>query len=180
MARTVPVYFGNRDYFKFLNPKRAVFCEISDATINTLRKFKTSNKFNIPNVNFEDVGMPFLYYNKSESPRISDAYNHVRWGVKMLQDELKPCVEEVKFLDKNMEAYVDKLSQPFFLGDRLEDSAFDGTYTARAFVDILKMLKSPLLDAVEYRFGQDTKTRTYRYHFEDNIIDEAVHAISKS
>lgn len=177
LAHTVPVYFGNRDVFKFLNPRRFVLCAVSDHTIERLRSFKKDNKLQIPFVSAKEIDMPFLDngFTESNYPGTSDYFNKVRWGVKELKDELNHCIEEIKYLDQHDEAFIAKLKEPFYLDNRIEDSAFDGTYSARGLINVLKVLKSPLLanlDA-ESKPGLHPNELSRRVHHDDLEVELA-------
>lgn len=99
-AHSIPIFFGIRNFGDYLNPKRAIVCDVSD----------------------DD------YTRISEGPEIAN-YSHYLSEAVRLQTEfrrmLKPCYDEIVRLDTDDAAYMKMISQPILKDDDISKSVFD-------------------------------------------------------
>lgn len=123
MGDTMPIYFGAPDIAKYVNTKRFVHCQIPPDVLAEFRTF-----YRRPNFFFDG-------HNPKKQP--SDEAL-VKWATNYWRDHLKPCVEEVLFLDKNNTAYEEKRREDFYLSNK--EYYFKGGYEREQMEQIIKNL----------------------------------------
>ena len=64
------------------------------------------------------------------------------------EEALTPCVDKVVALDKDDDAYVKKLMQPYILNEGLR-SLFDGTYIATSLLHWYLVMGSPIVQGLQ-------------------------------
>lgn len=66
------------------------------------------------------------------------------------EKELQPCIDEIIRLDRNDDAYIEKLMQPYLLNDG-KQSMFDGTHVALSMLHWYLLARSPLVAGLEVK-----------------------------
>mmetsp|Transcript_27746 Transcript_27746/g.67488 ORF Transcript_27746/g.67488 Transcript_27746/m.67488 type:complete len:192 (-) Transcript_27746:159-734(-) len=115
LANTVPIYFGAPDILDYVNPKRFIRCELDTQKLTEFGRMK-----------------------------FKDPSSREKW-VKTNLNGLEECVQEVKRIDQDDDAYKAMISEPFFYGNTLEDSPFDYAYYGRRIRNILRLYDSDVL-----------------------------------
>jgi len=123
MGDTMPIYFGAPDIGTYVNTKRFIHCKISN---DDLKKFRKHFK------------RPNFYFNGFNSRNQPTDKELVEWAARYLRKYLKPCVDEVIFLDNNQTAYEEKLRQNFYRRNR--KLYYEGRYERNQLEEIRKNL----------------------------------------
>ena len=102
-----PVYFGAPNVFEYVNPKSLVFCNISTDIIKEFRAFypPVVDGRKVRRSNRKFVGFPY----EGDEPTDEEL---LEWSREWLRPYLKPCVDQVKALDVDDEAYNAMLDEP--------------------------------------------------------------------
>jgi len=101
LANTVPIYAGAPDVTKYVNPDRFVHCNISANRLRMLNKMKTGR--------YEYKFDPLVLYPTKQQIHLQ--------ATAFLEEDLKPCLDEVEMLMKDDELYQRKLNAPVFNAD---------------------------------------------------------------
>lgn len=94
---------------------------------------------------------------------LKDDEGLMQFAMVKFREALKPCIAEIIRLDKDDEAYISKLMEPYIL--KFENSLFDGTYVASALLRFLIMMRSPLMIGLESSVQQ--------VHIDDQTLSDS-------
>lgn len=154
LAQSVAVV-GTPDYHKMANVDRVVHCNIPQNVLVDAGRWAKGNSFMPFNTTPDDwkrdptiQPIPFVLENDEDL---------LQFAKNKFSKALQPCIDEIKRLDQDDEAYVQKLMQPYLL--KYENSLFDGTYVAKGILQWLLTMGSPLMIGLE--------SRLQRIHIDD-------------
>jgi hypothetical protein len=93
---------------------------------------------------------------KNIEPIVYDPYNDkegrdeavLEFVTKQWEEALTPCVDKIVALDKDDDAYVKKLMQPYILNEGIR-SLFDGTYIATSLLYWYLVMGSPIVQGLQ-------------------------------
>ena len=139
---------------KYMNANSLVSCQISDVDIAKVQQYYRGNfhnpfmwmPFNTTPDNWTDESgiQPIKHdpYAIADGGKGDEAM--LEFATEQWEEALTPCVDAVATLDKDDDAYVEKLMQPYVLHEGRR-SLFDGTYLATALLQWYVFMGSPLV-----------------------------------
>lgn len=144
LAQSVAIV-GTPDYHKMANVNRVVHCNIPQNVLVDAGRWARGNSFMPFNTTPDDwkrdpaiQPIPF---------DLKDDTDLLQFAKDKFAKVLQPCIDEIKRLDQDDEAYVQKLIEPFIL--KYENSLFDGTYVAKGILQWLLVMGSPIMIGLE-------------------------------
>jgi hypothetical protein len=145
------------DVGKYINADTLVSCSIPEADLAKVQQYYRGSK-----------DKPFLWMPLNTTPDmwtteknniepiVYDPYNDkegrdeavLEFVTKQWEEALTPCVDKIVALDKDDDAYVKKLMQPYILNEGIR-SVFDGTYIATSLLYWYLVMGSPIVQGLQ-------------------------------
>ncbi|ETO24146.1 hypothetical protein RFI_13014 [Reticulomyxa filosa] len=116
-ARAIPIYFGDDEVTRYINPKAFIHCKITDDQLKSLLRLNTSVKYDDLERNAMDI----------------------------VKDELLKCVDLVKRVDTNITLYRQMLSEPVFVNNHWKGTLLDPAVIGKSIRNVLRWHKSHLI-----------------------------------
>ena len=136
---------GTPDYASMANANRVVHCTLPRETLQDAARWARGGSFMPFNTTPEDwerdptiKPIPWDLKNDGEL---------MLWAREKFGKALQPCIEEIIRLDKDDDAYLDKLMEPFVYS--YTNSIFDGTYVAAELLRWLQKKGSRVTSGLE-------------------------------
>ncbi|KAL7552315.1 hypothetical protein ACHAWF_015536 [Thalassiosira exigua] len=139
---------------QYVNAQGMITCHVPKEDLRKVQQYYRGNSFKwmpfstTPDT-WEDGSVrpikydPYADENKGDEPVL--AFAKSQW-----EDVLMPCIEEIKRIDNDDDAYIENLMQPYLLnGGR--NSIFDGTYIAFSMLRWFLWANSPLVNRLADR-----------------------------
>jgi len=142
---------------KYINADALVSCSIPEADLAKVQQYYRGS---LDKEAF--LWMPFnttpdmWTTEKNIQPIVHDPYNDkagrdeavLEFVTEQWEEALTPCVDKIVALDKDDDAYVKKLMQPYILNEGLR-SLFDGTYIATSLLHWYLVMGSPIVQGLQ-------------------------------
>ncbi len=124
LAGAIPIFFGFAGVDLLLNPRRYIHCRLEPATLAAMLKIDFSGK------------------RGTSQTQENQAVEKVK---EIAGKDLRVCIDEVRRIDQDDQAYARMVAEPLLVEDRFADSIFDPDVYARQIYAALSAQQSYLI-----------------------------------